>query len=196
MLGGVSLSTRWPDQSQEKLRTNLPNFVSHFPYKGWWSIMMLQNSYLSCTLSCYLRSQNLTLVHTRSYRWYEERLINKGTNLSLSQLMDSAVLIFNDIQMSLNLLNHRFVCLSQEADAWLEGLHRPIINQKLDIPTDDHGPSSSNTNFRLWSATYPVAHSGPLPFLKTLFRANPRPPISMAGVLANPLHLSISLDLY
>lgn len=76
--------------------------------------------------------------------------------------MERAYLTFDDIEMSMDLLKHRSICLFQDSDSPLER-HPPLaMNCKTDIPTDYHRPLKSNTNFRGSSTTYHTASSGPL----------------------------------
>lgn len=67
---------------------------------------------------------------------------------SLPQRKDSADLAFDDIRLSLDLLNKRSVFLSQEVDALLEGPPRRDMERKMDSPTEIHGSLNSKTSFR------------------------------------------------
>lgn len=95
--------------------------------------------------------------------------------------MNSADLTFDDMKLLLGLLEHHYNCLSQEVDAQLEQPHHTAMNRKMDILTDNHEASTSNTYFRRLSATYDTTHSGPLPFLGTLFSTIPPPSVSVEG---------------
>lgn len=86
------------------------------------------------------------------------------------------------IKMFSDQLKHCFVRLSQEMDFWLEGLSSSVMDHKMEISTEDHGPSSSNIYNRRSSATTHTAHSGHLSFSNTHILANPPPPMDMEGV--------------
>lgn len=75
----------------------------------------------------------------------------------LSQWMDNADLTSDDIRMSLCLLKHPSVCLSQGLYGQLKGPPRPAMDRKMGTSADDHGPSYSVTNSRLSSAIYQTA---------------------------------------
>lgn len=67
--------------------------------------------------------------------------------VSLYQRMDCANFTIEDIKMSLDLLKHRSVCISQKVDSRLEGPFRPAMDWKMDIPTYDYKPFKLSTNF-------------------------------------------------
>lgn len=69
------------------------------------------------------------------------------------QQIDSADLAFDDIRMDFDQHNPRFIRLYQEEKTQSEQLPRPAVDCEMDIPTDDHKPSSSNIKFRQSSAT-------------------------------------------
>lgn len=96
--------------------------------------------------------------------------------------MHSSDQTFEDIMMSLDLLEQCFASICQEVDIWVEGLPCPAMEHKMDILTDDHGASNSKTNLRFhWLPTkrhVPDGSSFPI----TLFFAIPSPLIEVKGV--------------
>lgn len=58
----------------------------------------------------------------------------------LSKRMDSADPTVDDIRVSLDLLNQRSVCFSDEADNRLERPTSPAMDHKMDIQTAVRGP--------------------------------------------------------
>lgn len=52
--------------------------------------------------------------------------------------MDSVNLIFEKIKMSLDIVDHRLVNLSQKLYACLKGTPSTAMDYKMDILTDDH----------------------------------------------------------
>lgn len=110
------------------------------------------------------------------------QLTNKPVSHSHFKRMHRANRSFNDIEISLQVLKHCFVCLSQEVNTWLKGRHRLDMDQKWTFPTIDFRPSRPLTNSKQSSGTYYTAHSGLLPFLNTLFSPIPPPPTGVKGV--------------
>lgn len=102
-------------------------------------------------------------------------------SLLLAQRIKSGDLTFDSIRTSLHLLKHRSIHLSLEIDARLEGPPRFAMDSKIDILTDNHGPSNSSTNLRLSSATYHTARFRTLPFPNTPFTTISPPSIGEGG---------------
>lgn len=71
---------------------------------------------------------------------------------------------FEDIWILLDLVKRRFVCLSQKVDSQLDGPLCPVMDCKMDIPTDDGELPNSDANLRRSSATNHATHFGQLPF--------------------------------
>lgn len=80
--------------------------------------------------------------------------------LTITQQKDSSDVTFDDIRISLHLLKHRSVYISQEVDIWLKGPPCLAMDCKMDIRTSDNGPSDSSSNYRSSLTTYQNAHSG------------------------------------
>lgn len=98
----------------------------------------------------------------------EEIIKQTQTLVTLSQRLDSADLMLGDLSVTIVLLKHRSVSISQKVGARLWGPPRLAMNRKMDVSTDDHETSSSNANFKWSSASYQTAESGPHPFPSTL----------------------------
>lgn len=79
---------------------------------------------------------------------------------TFSQQMNSADLTSDSNVLSLELLKHCFICLSQKVDARLEKPSHLAMKLEMDIPTDHHEPSNSNNYFGTLSATYHTAYFG------------------------------------
>lgn len=98
--------------------------------------------------------------------------------------------------MSLNLLKHLFIRVSQKLAARLKRLPCPTRACKPDVPIDDHGSPNSSTNFWRLKATYHTAHFGTLPFPSFSFLVIPSPPIGVEGVSPIPPAASDSPALF
>lgn len=117
--------------------------------------------------------------------------------ITFSHRMYSADLTFEDNRMSLDLLKHCSVQLSQEVENRLVGPLLPAMDHRMDIPTDSPGLSSSNTSFRRSFATYLSAHSGPFFISNTPSPAISPPPTKVEGVTLIPfLSLYSNLKTY
>lgn len=99
--------------------------------------------------------------------------------ISISQQMDSADLIFDNLRMWLDLVKHRSDCLSLEVDARLKRPSCTALDRKTDISTDGHGTTDSNSSYRWPSETYNTAHSRLFPFWNTSFPTISPPPIDV-----------------
>lgn len=119
-----------------------------------------------------------------------ERSLYYRTKLSLYQRLESADLTFNDISMSLGLMKHCSIRLSQKVDNRLKGPPRPAMGREMDIPTEENGPLNSNTNSKQSSAIYYNAHSGPLPIPNNFFPTIPRSSIDLERV--SPIFPTVS----
>lgn len=102
---------------------------------------------------------------------------------TFSQRIDSANLSLNNTRMPLYLLTYPFVCIFQKMNARLIRPPCPAMYRKVDSPTDDHGPSYTNTNFRRSSATYDTGHSESLRFLDTPFPTILPPSMGVEAIL-------------
>lgn len=101
--------------------------------------------------------------------------------------MNSSIIIFDNIRMSLDLPKRCPICFSQSVEDWLKRPSLPAIAQKKDILTGNQVPVESSSSYRRSSATYHIAHSEPLPYPNPLFRKAFHP--------FNPLYLIIHLYL-
>lgn len=133
----------------------------------------------------------------KDLRIIKEEIANlSNKHISLPQRMESAALYFEHIRMSLNLLKNRSICISQGVDARLEWPSCLAMDREMDVPTDDHGPSMSNTNLRRSSTIWHIAHYEPLHFPNALFRAISLPPIGGWGVSSIPPPVPDSFALF
>lgn len=112
---------------------------------------------------------------------------------SLPQRMGNADPTSGDIHISWDLIEHRSVLLSREVKAQWKGPPRQARRCRMDIPNVNHGPFSSTTNCRIWSATYHATYFRPFAFSYTPF-----PPISTSFIKVEsippifPLYLILS----
>lgn len=95
------------------------------------------------------------------------KIWNKLVSHSSFKRMNSADPTFDDIRISLNLLKHCFIRLSQEVGAQLEVPLRPAMTCKLNILTDHHISFDFSSINRKALATIHTAHFGPWPFSNT-----------------------------
>lgn len=83
--------------------------------------------------------------------------------------MDRTELIFENIRMLSDQLKHRSFRLKQGEHVRLKKPSRWTSNCKMDILTDDYGPTDSSSSFKRSLATHHTANSGLLSFQNTPF---------------------------
>lgn len=124
-------------------------------------------------------------VHQK-LRMTREKISKLKTELVFpSQHMNSAHFIFENSFMSLKLLYHCFVCLSQEVDGWLGRPLHPAMNRKVFNMNSDHGPIETNSHINRSSATFQNLHYGTIlnqttpffAFLPTIFSVEAVAPV-------------------
>lgn len=180
-LHGKSQSTRWPDRLQAQWRTGL-RYLVLFSLPGFMQNHESSESFLFQYVKLLSQFSGPYANVPRELRmicWEIAKLTSEL--ISFCQRMESADLTFNDIIMLLDHLKHHHICLSPKEKARLEGFSCPATECKVEITTDDQGPSKCNIIFRLTPAFYHTPYHGQLPFLNTPFSAILPPPIGIKG---------------
>lgn len=93
-------------------------------------------------------------------------------------------------------LSHLSARLSQEVDTRLNEPTSSAMDLKMDIPTDDHGLTSSSSHFRWALATCHAAHPGTLFSLNSPFFTIPPPPVILEGIRPISADVFDSPDLF